>query len=380
MVDLEHIAKTLLAKNNDRKGCVDVASSNNDVSSISLENLVKNTEFKMLLAKKGISLEAIFRLDVQLFNQYTVIGIDASQIYFSRHKSVEKVGLINLAATIFRYDFRPNKASGYQTEVVSKVIFQQDLVADFGQFFTVTTTSFDVLRQLYELEFAIDLAKRFQQEKNIFVLLDASLNIHSMRSLNSYQQDVFYKKYQDLLDVIKQEDLPIFSYISVPQEVDLVYAVKHFYCQASYFDKRKCKGGCLGQECKYLWDKNDAGLFAANTTIDAYVFKKQLFFAEDYLEPGSLMYFIYLFTGKEVAKIEFVTEYSIEPLKMFLCLILDQTQKGLGYPMSLIEAHELATISQVEEQVFWSLVNSANSYDEEKFLSPKQKMKQLVFG
>ena len=39
-------------------------------------------------------------------------------------------------------------------------------------------------------------------------------------------------------------------------------------------------------------------------------------------------------------------------------LILDQCQRGLGYPVALSEAHEKAVVTTADREEFWQLVES----------------------
>jgi len=49
---------------------------------------------------------------------------------------------------------------------------------------------------------------------------------------------------------------------------------------------------------------------------------------------------------------------------MLHSMILDQCRKGLGYPVSLSEAHEKAVITGVDREQFWRLVDQILAEDQ----------------
>ena len=70
------------------------------------------------------------------------------------------------------------------------------------------------------------------------------------------------------------------------------------------------------------------------------------------------MAFYYLNTGDEIARME-VPAWVAEDetlLSLSHSLVLDQCRKGLGYPVSIMEAHEQAVIGGSERELFRRMV------------------------
>ena len=73
------------------------------------------------------------------------------------------------------------------------------------------------------------------------------------------------------------------------------------------------------------------------------------------------IYFFYLRSGEEIARIE-VPQWVAENdnlLGLAHSLVLDQCQRGDGYPVALSEAHEQAVVTGADRENFWELVESS---------------------
>ena len=70
--------------------------------------------------------------------------------------------------------------------------------------------------------------------------------------------------------------------------------------------------------------------------------------------------FFYLNTGKEIARIEIpvwvASDHDLVDLTH--SLILDQVDKGLGYPISLSEAHEQAVVTPQNRNAFNAIIET----------------------
>ena len=73
------------------------------------------------------------------------------------------------------------------------------------------------------------------------------------------------------------------------------------------------------------------------------------------------VYFFYLRVDDEVARVELprwvATDESL--LNLVHALVLDQCQRGQGYPVALSEAHEKAVVTGADRENFWQLVDSS---------------------
>ena len=72
------------------------------------------------------------------------------------------------------------------------------------------------------------------------------------------------------------------------------------------------------------------------------------------------VYFFYLRLDDEIARVEIPQWVAKDEglLNLTHSLILDQCQRGLGYPVALSEAHEKAVVTTADREEFWQLVES----------------------
>ena len=72
------------------------------------------------------------------------------------------------------------------------------------------------------------------------------------------------------------------------------------------------------------------------------------------------VYFFYLRLNDEIARVEIPQWVAREDglLDLAHSLVLDQCQRGQGYPVALSEAHEQAVVTTADRENFWQLVES----------------------
>ncbi len=72
------------------------------------------------------------------------------------------------------------------------------------------------------------------------------------------------------------------------------------------------------------------------------------------------VYFFYLKVDDEIARVEIPQWVAMDEnlLNLVHTLVLDQCQRGHGYPVALSEAHEKAVVTGVDREEFWQLVES----------------------
>ena len=92
--------------------------------------------------------------------------------------------------------------------------------------------------------------------------------------------------------------------------------------------------------------------------------------------PKNRIGFFYINMGEEIARVE-APEYVLENeglLDLLHFVVFDQAQKGMGYPISLQEAHHLAVVRSKERESFYRLVSNRFT---EKGLPVKMTNKKL---
>lgn len=77
------------------------------------------------------------------------------------------------------------------------------------------------------------------------------------------------------------------------------------------------------------------------------------------------VHFFYLKLDEEIARVEipsWVAENS-GLIDLVHSLVLDQCQRGHGYPVALMEAHEKAVVTNADRERFWQLVELSLAED-----------------
>ena len=70
------------------------------------------------------------------------------------------------------------------------------------------------------------------------------------------------------------------------------------------------------------------------------------------------VHFVYLNTGDEIARVDLPEWVACDraALDFVHRVVVDQIEKGLGYPVSLTEAHEQAVVRSADRRMFWEVV------------------------
>lgn len=225
-------------------------------------------------------------------------------------------------------------------------------------------------RTLKEVEELVRLGKRYTAHKQpIVALLDGTLIHWHIEKFNSAYVEQFIKRFSEAILELKSLGIPVASFLSNSRSNDLINMLKIFKCP---YEQVQCKKHCGDIETKNLpcnptlnytpvldrrliekifnLNKTKAGartiLFQANSRILNYY-------------PDDLkVYFFYMNTGSEVARVELPAYVASnkELLNLMHNAIALQCKVGFGYPTTLSEAHLLAVINKNDRQIFYNLI------------------------
>jgi hypothetical protein len=306
---------------------------------------------------------------------YCVIGIDGSQVYPSRHLSHIKAGLIKTAAVIFNHTQK--HTATFETKIREEVFFHEDLKAKFGTDIFPSESLFDCLRHLEELRLTLEIAWKMRATpywQNSLILLDSTLNLNFLNNFSEKLEQTFLAHYTKLLSELKKTEINVYSYTSWPNNSSICKAMKNFFCQANYFSQNKCCGNCESELCKYLSFKSDAELFACVLQNGEQSAHFQQTFFRDFPCKELLAPFFYLATEDEVARVDFLEGNKNAQTNFATTILIEQIQRGFGYPLALTEAHVAADITSAEKTFFSDLLNNNGNF------SPKLRGKKNIFG
>ncbi|MBA7589531.1 hypothetical protein ES708_31616 [subsurface metagenome] len=218
--------------------------------------------------------------------------------------------------------------------------------------------------ELYQLA---RLAEGLSPNSSSLALLDGTLILWGLEAYPEFVTEALLNKgFLSYLDDIKKlnsdKKLALASYISFPRSTDVVNVLRVTICP---YDPADCDRYCSGnteRACDKVAGVRDRDLFlnllgqgerSALFTSPSSIVKNH------YREH--CIYFFYLRAGDEVARVEIpqwvATDESL--LNLTHSLVLDQCQRGQGYPVALSEAHEQAVVTGADRENFWQLVESS---------------------
>lgn len=264
---------------------------------------------------------------------YEVLAIDGSQIYPDRHQGTSCF-LINIGIVQLRYS--PEKSS-----VVFETIPYVALEGD-KEIYEYTPEIVNAYRTEHELQTGRDWMslKRESNNPQLF-LFDGSLifwYVYQAAGSPPSPQNAFFARYLALLEEFFELGHTLAGYISYPKSRDLINLLRiaaeqeGTVCDFAHMNDSTVANFFLEPGCR-------SALFESNAPVVA-----------QYPEH-SCPYFFYLNTGNEIARIELPAWMALNNQRLNLTcqIIIDQVEKGNGYPVSLAEAHEQAVITHADK-------------------------------
>lgn len=269
---------------------------------------------------------------IRLLDRYTVLATDGSQIYPDKHQGVPCY-VLNTGSALFSYD---TESRVHLSAVPELVTLLDDTISE------------DMVNcKRAEREFAIGLEKARQITGSPFAFLcDGSLLFWHLETKSKAIKERFIPIYMGLFEQFYQLRIPLAGYISLPKSKELIAIARNA--------ERLVPELTASYETQVDTDLVSLFLPAKHRTV---VFKHNSSLAQDY--PDQLVpCFVYLNTGTEIARVEFPAwlAQDSDRLEILMSIILDQSQKGNGYPVSLSEAHEQAVVRSFERRQFFSLL------------------------
>jgi hypothetical protein len=222
-----------------------------------------------------------------------------------------------------------------------------------------------IKRAVEECRRLAELAAGLPAGSPTLALLDGSLIMWSLEAYPEFVAEVllddgFLRYLEDMRKLNEDRRLALASYISFPRSTDVVNALRVALCPYESVDcDRNCPPG-KERECDAVAGVLDQQLFSdllgegerSATFISPSKIQKQY--------GNHKVYFFYLKAGDEIARIEVPQWVAAdeELLNLTHALVLDQCQRGQGYPVALSEAHEQAVVTGADRAEFWELVES----------------------
>lgn len=300
-------------------------------------------------------------------DEFTVIATDGSHIDVDRHQTT-RCYLINIGSVVIHYGARPDAVldshpylyAGDDELVITPAggrVREQ----------TVEGTLLGIKRSVEECRQLAELAAELPADSSTLALLDGTLIIWDLEAYPEFVTEVlldngFLKYLDDLKKSNSNRRLALASFISFPRSTDVVNALRVTLCPNDPLDTDRYCRDCEKRECEGVAGVRDRDLFA---NILGQGERSAIFISQSSIVEKRYgihrVYFFYIRVDDEVARVE-IPEWVARDedlLNLTHTMVLDQCQRGHGYPVVLSEAHEKAVITGADRENFWALVESS---------------------
>ena len=173
-------------------------------------------------------------------------------------------------------------------------------------------------------------------------------------------EEGFAAALEELGELASDRPLALAGYVSMPGYTEAAAALRYTVCESGASATRceavavpcdRCVGDVQDRTifAAMLGPGERSGLFGASSGI----------IRDHYRGIG--IDFFYVNTGDEIARVEVPSWTSGDEAALALAhsLVVDQAQRGRGYPVALMEAHEKAVINGADRRYFTELVEQA---------------------
>ena len=323
-------------------------------------------------------------------DDFCIVAVDGSHIDIDRHLSA-RCFLINTGTVYLRYGSEPDAELSNQPRLYAdedELVIKGN-VTPFRQV-NIDGALLGAKRAVEEIKALVHALHKTPNDVPTVGLVDGTLVMFGLRNYDDFVvrelvDNGFVSALEELREMASQRQLAVASYISLPRSQEVANALRlqacPFYvascdqnCGQIPARERACDqavGGIMDREIflKLLDKGQRSSVFVSNNII----------VSKNYQGHG--IHFFYVNTGEEIGRVEvpsWIAENE-DSLDLVHSLIVDQCQRGPGYPVALMEAHEQAVVTGVDRRYFVELVEQAlfdqhlPTFSSEKNISKRQK-------
>lgn len=305
-------------------------------------------------------------------DDFIILASDGSHIDVDHHQSAHCF-LVNIGIAQLQYGRSPDA----QLFNFPSLYFKDDevvIASPDGRQTPIEGQLLGVKRSVEECRWLVERVDELKTTLPLIALLDGSLILWGLAG-QVYQDLVisellvngFLKYFDRLRELSRSRQLAVASYISFSRSTDVVNLLRLAMCPHEVVDcDRYCPGKFEGRECDAVGGLLDRDLF---TRLLAPGERSAIFSSRSSVVVkyygGHEVNFFYIRLDREVARVE-IPLWVAEDKKLADLVhstILDQGQRGLGYPVALSEAHEQAVVTGSDREQFWGLVEQVLAED-----------------
>lgn len=297
--------------------------------------------------------------------EFTVIATDGSHIDVSRHQAT-RCFLINIGRIVLHYGTSPSatlESLPYLCSGSNELVVKPNGNSARQQ--PIEGNLLGIRRSVDECQHLAGLARGLPAEHPALALLDGSLILWGLEAYPEFVTDAllnrgFLAHLDTIREISRRQPLALASYISLPRSTDVVNALRVAVCPHEPADCDHC--GQTPVKCVMMAGLQDQELFAylLSSGERSAVFVSRSSIIPKYYREHEV-HFFYLKLDEEIARVEVPGWVAGDDRLLALThsLVLDQCQRGQGYPVALSEAHEQAVVTTADRDNFWRLVESS---------------------
>ncbi|MBN1367569.1 MAG: DNA double-strand break repair nuclease NurA [Dehalococcoidales bacterium] len=300
-------------------------------------------------------------------DDFTVLATDGSHIDVDRHRNA-RCFLINIGTVVLTYGTKPDaKLAGYphlysgETEMV----IAPERTRDRDQ--VIEGPLLGIKRAVDECSYLAQIAAELPPGSRNLALLDGSLILWGLSGkeypdfvIEALLEKGMLHHLDEMRKLNTDRQLAVASHISFPRSNDVANGLRVSLCPHEIVDTDRCPE-CKTRDCEKIAGIQDRDLFDGllKPGERSSLFINQSSIVREHYGPHQI-YFFYIKTEEEIARVELPLWVATNPelLDLTHSLILDQCNRGQGYPVALSEAHEQAVVTGADRENFWQLVES----------------------
>jgi len=301
-------------------------------------------------------------------DEFTVLSTDGSHIAVDRHRST-RCYLINIGAVALHYGPSPGASLDSFPSLYSG---EEELViapgGTKGREQPIEGNLLGLKRSVDECHRLAEMAKELAAGRQSLALVDGSLILWGLEAYPDFVTEALLERgflsYLSGIEGLNRGGgkIALASYISFPRSTEVVNALRVALCP---YDPPDCDRYCSlsdSRDCDAVAGVRDRELFMdiLKPGERSALFASGSRFVRDHY-AGHEIFFFYLRLDDEVARLEMPRWVATDEglLNLMHSLVLDQCQRGQGYPVALSEAHEQAVVTAADRENFWQLVESS---------------------
>jgi hypothetical protein len=289
---------------------------------------------------------------------YGVVGVDGSQIYPDRFYSNLDCFVINTGGLAMAYQQPKSEVMFFSQPYVYTL---RDAIKRYGYDMSGSKDLIDLIREEFEFKDGLDAALKFRashRQLPFLCLFDGSFVFWHLEGKPTEVRELFLSTYMLYLRRFQEQKISVASYISLPRNRELCNAVRIVMCerflaqQVFCFADQVCACKILNEitdvdlVSRFLQPGMRTGIFMSKSSIADYYF--------DELRPC----FFFLHVGEEIGRVELPwwMAKDEDQVDFVAQVVMDQANKGLGYPVVLAEAHEQAVVKHHDKMFFYEIL------------------------